>query len=404
MSLKAKCCHEMALRLLLNCIESHAAQYSRYTVPVLCMSADFCLRVFVKIYTSAEHANSTASKRALVYQCTGCETFNLQHMGKISTNDQNNTMYKNSAGPPVSLACRHCSYPHHLGGPIWAEPLYETTFLTGMIQNIQDHWDALKSSKRIIGMLTMMMEELQDAPLYYVLDKICSVVQVPAPKIIKVRSALLHAGFRVSGSHCNQGAIKTDAPSDTIWDIVRCLAREEGKPIKPKLRSQAEVILSKEPSFKANFEKHPDADPISKRRGQKLQTTPDTKKRQPDMSDVVIEKHDGDSIDGASKPKQSQGKKRKKKKQANPDFLKRFPCKKYKRGECTLGETCRYSHDLDKVSRVKPAGTEQTEEQPDLKAENNSDVRAGAEHGDYEPMLTDNPNFLSDNPQNFQAF
>nr|CAD7608541.1 unnamed protein product [Timema genevievae] len=52
-SLKNKACHEMALRILLQCIESHANRYSRYIVPLLSVSADFYIRVFVKIYTSA---------------------------------------------------------------------------------------------------------------------------------------------------------------------------------------------------------------------------------------------------------------------------------------------------------------------------------------------------------------
>lgn len=36
------------------------------------------------------------------------------------------------------------------------------------------------------------------------------------------RSALLHAGHRVSLSHACKNAIKTDAPPATIWDVMRC--------------------------------------------------------------------------------------------------------------------------------------------------------------------------------------
>uniref|UniRef100_A0A0D6R1G2 tRNA (guanine(26)-N(2))-dimethyltransferase n=1 Tax=Araucaria cunninghamii TaxID=56994 RepID=A0A0D6R1G2_ARACU len=44
---RAKYCHEMALRILLACIESHANRYKRYIVPVLSVSVDFYIRVFV---------------------------------------------------------------------------------------------------------------------------------------------------------------------------------------------------------------------------------------------------------------------------------------------------------------------------------------------------------------------
>lgn len=33
---------------------------------------------------------------------------------------------------------------------------------------------------------------------------------------------LQHAGYRVSGTHANPLGIKTDAPPDVLWDIMRC--------------------------------------------------------------------------------------------------------------------------------------------------------------------------------------
>lgn len=45
-------CHEMALRILLASLEQHAARYKRYIKPVLSLSIDFYIRVFVRVYTS----------------------------------------------------------------------------------------------------------------------------------------------------------------------------------------------------------------------------------------------------------------------------------------------------------------------------------------------------------------
>lgn len=49
--LKSKACHEIALRILLRCIESHANRYGRYIVPLLSLSIDFYARLFVRVYT-----------------------------------------------------------------------------------------------------------------------------------------------------------------------------------------------------------------------------------------------------------------------------------------------------------------------------------------------------------------
>ena len=39
------------------------------------------------------------------------------------------------------------------------------------------------------------------------------------------RSALLDQGYRVSLSHAEPKALKTDAPHHVVWDIMRCWVR-----------------------------------------------------------------------------------------------------------------------------------------------------------------------------------
>ncbi|MGH0175223.1 UNVERIFIED_CONTAM: hypothetical protein FKN15_069799 [Acipenser sinensis] len=67
-STKARFCHEM-----------------RYIQPLLCVSVDFYIRVFVRVFTSQAQVKNSASKQALVYNCVGCGTFHLQRMGKRIT-------------------------------------------------------------------------------------------------------------------------------------------------------------------------------------------------------------------------------------------------------------------------------------------------------------------------------
>ena len=52
MSLRSKYCHEMGVRIILQCIESHANRYSRYIVPLISLSIDFYFRVFVRNYNN----------------------------------------------------------------------------------------------------------------------------------------------------------------------------------------------------------------------------------------------------------------------------------------------------------------------------------------------------------------
>lgn len=56
------------------------------------------------------------------------------------------------------------------------------------------------------------------------------------------------AGFRISASHTDPSALKTDAPPEVLWDIVRLWHRlHPAKP--PQPNSVAAHILSREPKY-----------------------------------------------------------------------------------------------------------------------------------------------------------
>lgn len=67
-----------ALRLLLFSLESHANRYKRYIKPLLSISVDFYVRVFVQVFTSASEVKRSASKHSLIFLCTGCGSFHFQ--------------------------------------------------------------------------------------------------------------------------------------------------------------------------------------------------------------------------------------------------------------------------------------------------------------------------------------
>jgi hypothetical protein len=48
-----------ALRIVLQCIESHANRYGRYIVPLLSISADFYVRVFVRMFSGPAMCKKT---------------------------------------------------------------------------------------------------------------------------------------------------------------------------------------------------------------------------------------------------------------------------------------------------------------------------------------------------------
>lgn len=113
-----------------------------------------------------------------------------------------------------------------MGGPIWSDPIHDEEFLGKLLELIQDKsFPNLMTFKRIYGILSVIQEELNDVPLYYTINKMCNVLKLEMMPTLTFRSALLHAGYRVSFSHACKTSIKTDAPAKVLWDILRCWAK-----------------------------------------------------------------------------------------------------------------------------------------------------------------------------------
>ncbi|XP_048484697.1 probable tRNA (guanine(26)-N(2))-dimethyltransferase [Plutella xylostella] len=270
-SLKTKCCHEMALRILLQCIESHANRYSRYIVPLLSISADFYIRVFVRVYSGAIHCKKTTSKLSMVYHCVGCDHTTLAPLGGFKPNptDKNPGQVKAflPTAPPVGELCEHCAQRHHLGGPIWSAPIHDIDFVTSVLHHVQDNTERFGTWKRIDGVLSMVREELP-VPLYYTVDKLFGRVHLETMPTLMFRSAILNAGYQVSYSHAAKNSLKTDAPAVLLWDIVRTWAQTHpGKPSKIEADPVARHILSIEPGTSVDVTTRPDANPRSRRDG-----------------------------------------------------------------------------------------------------------------------------------------
>ncbi|KAL1521571.1 hypothetical protein AB1Y20_021230 [Prymnesium parvum] len=295
--LKGKHCHESALRIVLSCMEDHANRHRRYIVPLVAVHINFYVRLCVRVYTSPSEVNKAPTKKSYVYQCCGCDTFTLQPLARrvVKGNSEKVTA---AQGPPVDKRCEHCGFVHHVGGPIWTAPICDRAFVGRLLQTLDKQATPRPSArvlacvpcppaaplllrsrgvprvafvlpqgtaggaelvshfgshKRLVGMLTSLQEELDDVPLFLQLAQMCSVLHTTCPPLASVISALMRQGYRVSRSHTDPGAIKTDAPPRALWDVLRCWCRTQTR-IKPLSEtSPAHRILSQEPLVEADF-------------------------------------------------------------------------------------------------------------------------------------------------------
>ena len=186
MSLRTPYCHEMAVRIILKSIESHANRYGNYIVPLLCLSVDFYFRLFLKVYNGPNKCKESICKTAMVYHCSGCSSFELQKLGVRHEGKGGNHKYTPATGPQIPEKCQHCGSKHHIGGPVSIAPLHDKTFVERIISSVRESPERFKTSRRIEGMLSMIMEEL-DIPFYHVTDDLYNAVHCTPMKDIEMR-------------------------------------------------------------------------------------------------------------------------------------------------------------------------------------------------------------------------
>lgn len=75
----------------------------------------------------------------------------------------------------------------HVHGSVWILLLSHRLW-------VQDNKDAYPAHQRLQSMLTNVLEELPDVPLYYSVHELSKLLRVPPPPQDTFRSALVNAG------------------------------------------------------------------------------------------------------------------------------------------------------------------------------------------------------------------
>ncbi|KAJ3491602.1 hypothetical protein NLJ89_g11324 [Agrocybe chaxingu] len=140
---KAEYCHEAALRLVLHTISTSAGRYGRYIEPLLSLSIDFYVRLFIRVHSSPMEVKKALVKNSTFYVCTTCQSYYEQPFGKMlsKTHEKSghtNLIFKTRAGPLVTGKCPECESNLHVGGPMWSGPLHDRDFVGKVLEHIEE--------------------------------------------------------------------------------------------------------------------------------------------------------------------------------------------------------------------------------------------------------------------------
>ncbi|MCJ1251929.1 RNA methyltransferase tRNA(m5U54)methyltransferase [Trapelia coarctata] len=260
--------HEVGLRLILHTIATSAARYGLAIEPLVSLSIDFYARVFVRIRKSPAEVKFLAGKTMLVYNCDqGCGAWTTQFLAqnKLKKDKKEGHFYKFivSQAPSASPHCEHCGFKTHLSGPMWGGPLHNPHF----IQRILDVLPSLDAETyatipRIEGMLSTALDETlletpsdqasdvptepkpetsiiasldpsqpDRYPFFLIPSALAKVLHCAAPSHASICGAFIDLGYRATRSHTKPGSIRTDAPWNVIWEVMREWVRQKA-PVK----------------------------------------------------------------------------------------------------------------------------------------------------------------------------
>lgn len=275
--------HEVGLRLILHAVATSAARYGLAIEPLLSLSIDYYVRIFLMIKRSPAQVKFLAGKTMIVYNCDhGCgawETQLLARNKKTTNKSGKGSYYKHGSAlaPTASSDCKHCGSKMHLAGPMYAGPLHSSDFIKKILDDLPNASDDIYGTKpRIEGMLHTALEEslpppadpspenkedafaaLEPYPFYFHPTNLAGAIHCVCPDEDSLRGALRHLGYEVTRSHCKAGSMKTNAPWSVVWHVMREWTRQK-RPVK------TENIKENSPAYKllrlGNTEKKDDDD------------------------------------------------------------------------------------------------------------------------------------------------
>ncbi|KAM0328126.1 hypothetical protein ACHAQA_005530 [Verticillium albo-atrum] len=248
--------HEAGLRLILHTLSSTAARHGLHIEPLLSLSIDFYCRLWVRVKKNANAVSYLGGKTMVTYQCSGCTAWETQYMVRTKPEPKKKgghfLKHSLSKGPPTDEKCRHCGSAQHIAGPMYGGPIHNPEFVQRVLDLLPTaDPDVYGTLPRIEGMLTTALEEhlpgpettadvdpkdaelarVDHSPFFVMPSKLAGVINSQQVPDNMFRGALKHLGYRVTRSHCRPGSIKTDAPWDTIWFIMREWVRQKA-PVK----------------------------------------------------------------------------------------------------------------------------------------------------------------------------
>ncbi len=204
--LRTEYCHELAVRLVAGCLTMMAAKHEIGIKVVFSHSIDHYVRAYAVVKYGARVSDKSVQQMGYILHCFSC--FHRETVTGITA--------------PLKRACPDCGAKLSVAGPLWLGRIADKNFCSLMEKETEER--SLRQEKRILKTLALVQNEAEAQVTYYTVDKICDKLNLPVPPQKKVLDRLRKDGFQAVLTHFNSRGFRTDAPADTVKEIITDLA------------------------------------------------------------------------------------------------------------------------------------------------------------------------------------
>ena len=205
-SLRTEYCHEQAVRFVTGSLAMVAAKHEIGIDVLFSYSIDHYVRIYAIIAYGAKVADKSIQQMGYILHCFGC--FHREIVIGITSH--------------LKSVCPVCGLKLSVAGPLWLGGISDRNWCSMMEKQMTKR--EFSQNKKIIKILSLVQKEAEAPATYYVVDKICDKFNLRVPPQIKVLDSLKSLGFLAELTHFNSRGFRTDAPANTIKEVITELA------------------------------------------------------------------------------------------------------------------------------------------------------------------------------------
>jgi tRNA (guanine26-N2/guanine27-N2)-dimethyltransferase len=208
--LRTEYCHELAVRLVSGCLTMMAAKHEIGVEVVFSHSIDHYVRAYAVVNYGAKVADNSVQQMGYILHCFSC--FHRETATGITS--------------PLKRDCPSCGAKLSAAGPLWLGKIADKNFCAMMEREMEGR--GFRQSKKLQRILSLVQNDAEAPVTYYAVDKICDKLNLPVPPQKKVLDRIREEGFQAVLTHFNSRGFRTDAPVDTIKDVITDLTSNRG--------------------------------------------------------------------------------------------------------------------------------------------------------------------------------